>query len=362
MKFIILSLSLVATAPAFAGGISGGGGGTTNPRPVAPAAVEEAVVRYGGPALLSWLKGAENAYVRSSDQENHPYRKLFAGEKTIYQVVAETKVELRFSRPCLDQNGQPWDGSMYADTPGAVCLSPFTMAPKLGATNVKDETLALLLHELSHLLGTTEEEADAIQESALVDFDHVDFDIFIGQPGLTSEPYQAASHLMEVANILKMSAFGVTEFNIRRASEFWRDYQNISEEVLFNKSKKFAMVRPATRDKIAVYHWLTTNLHMHAYTTDPKADPFDKTSNQRKLDEVFRTDPEVTAAVYRNRYFGHPDDEPFANPEYQNVRIHRILNGDDLKASLLQQVGFLNSVEGEIRQLDASGFEVVKQP
>jgi hypothetical protein len=178
-KIILASVSLALSFNAFADGtITGGGGGTTNPDPVPQYAIESTVADYTGLILISWFRYEQHAYNLGSEAEKlkSPFRKVFESKTSIFELIRDSSVEIRSNGPCLDAEGKPWDGSIYASSPNVICLSSYTMAPKLNFANVEAETIALAAHEYSHLLGTNEDEAKAIQQAALNTFTQTKFD------------------------------------------------------------------------------------------------------------------------------------------------------------------------------------------
>lgn len=166
--------SATALGPAYGlvvGPGASGGGGITNPQPADPQTIELIGHQTIGKALIPWFRAREEWYRKSSeaDQLKSPFRKIFESSQSIFSLIRDSKVEFRYSGPCLDANGAPQDGSIYAKPGSSICLSPVTMAPKLNYGNVLGETLALAAHEYSHLFGTTEAEAIAIQSWAVSD-------------------------------------------------------------------------------------------------------------------------------------------------------------------------------------------------
>src|SRR5690606_39142869 len=106
-----------------------------------------------------WLFHLQSQFAERSpkDKTNSILVKIFPSSgKNIIEFAKETAFEVRMSEPCRDVNGQPKDGSVYGTKPGTLCLSAFLMAQKLNDLNVSSETAALMVHELSHLLGATE--------------------------------------------------------------------------------------------------------------------------------------------------------------------------------------------------------------
>jgi len=173
------------------GGVSDGGGGTTNPNPANPEWVVGAVSGYAKKILLMWLNAEEANFFRKSAQEQASSleRKLFVNNISIFDVVKKTPIEVRMSKPCYDKNGHPWDGSIYSVHTGAICISPFSMAPKLNEFNVHIETIALVMHEFSHLVGASEVEAEYIQKQVLYSILHADLVGGIAKVGVLGEGY-----------------------------------------------------------------------------------------------------------------------------------------------------------------------------
>src|SRR5690349_12060945 len=120
---LLFALSTTFALPALAGGVSDGGGGTTNPNPANPEWIVNAAAQYSGKVLLVWLNAEEANFNRTSeaDRAKSPFRKLFQGEQTIFDILPKASIELRMSAACLDKNGVEWDGSVYASKPGAIC-------------------------------------------------------------------------------------------------------------------------------------------------------------------------------------------------------------------------------------------------
>lgn len=335
MCLVLLCLNLQAAGPG-----SGGGGDTINPIAVEPDAVMMAVEEYGFPGIVGWLHGAENKYRRSQDPKNDPYVKLFAGPKTIYDILKTTPVELRFKEPCYDVSGQAKDGSIYAYKSGAICLSPFLMAPKLGETNVKEQTLALVLHEMSHLLGTTEDEAIRIQNDILLDFTHIDFDDFWQKTTRAHNAMMSLLHSID-DHIQNPSKFSSADFTTLVESIASKN-EDIETTMRFGGSfstERFMMMSPQMEDKMEANLCVVTNLNNAVYATDPHQTADMRHSYQEQLDSAFRGQNEITATSYYNNAVCIDAEK---NPEFDNLRIRRIDNQSDLLASLQQEEDFLS--------------------
>lgn len=161
------SALLLLLLPQFAlgagiGDYDGGGGGTLPADPVSPKAVQEFIQNEAKLNLRLFVK--YDQLLLDKNFESAIDKKLFEGERNLFDLIENTDVEIRMDRPCLDKNGEEKDASIYADRPNAICVSAARIAPKVMEENMRKEVLALMLHEFSHLLGTTETEAREFQK------------------------------------------------------------------------------------------------------------------------------------------------------------------------------------------------------
>lgn len=237
-----LTLSLGSFAQA--GGVGSGGGQTTVPDPSHPEQIARTLETEARFMIQAWLNRQEKNFNEQSAsvRAQNPLRKIFENQPGLSQLIATVPAELRMTNTCHDSANSPVDGSIYGKKPGSICLSPFSMAPKLSQQNYKAETFALLVHELSHLLGTTEDEAEIIQQVALKDFlakDPVD---------LKNEAGWAAE---EISNRLRaeLDSFAQLPPNLRSNSEKFisilRTYQDIEDAYQSDKNR-FLFVTPTT--------------------------------------------------------------------------------------------------------------------
>lgn len=165
LKNFVLGTLLTTTSLASAnGGVSGGGGGTLPSNPVSTYFIEK-VIQEAKRDLRLFIKYEllRNDYANPTALE----KKLFGGTKNLWDVLEETNIELRETRPCYDSANNEVDGSIYSNKKNHICISSFRIAPKLIKQNARIETLALILHELTHLLGADEKEATSYQQMAV---------------------------------------------------------------------------------------------------------------------------------------------------------------------------------------------------
>lgn len=356
MHALTLLLNLIFGTLSFAGGISGGGGDISNPTPVAPAAIEEAVTQIAGPAVLSWLHAREAAYLKLSGPEQlaSPYRKLFAGRRTIYDVIQSTRAELRFDSPCRDANGEAKDGSAFSAYPNAICLSAHRMASKLRPTNVREETLALLVHEFSHLLGTEEAEAEAIQWEALTAFT---------ETGLLDL-------LFKINNSASYGALGMAEGRLQyfRESptyalhlEFVRLDTLLLQtrgDLLFGYKDEFQFVRPHRFDEFRATDVYFSSIALGACAKNRAMALNDRKSCQEAVVRGFGDQREINALVYLNRFNRLGQRAP--DRAYAKIRLLRIRGLPSYYQALLVYEKYLLSFRQDVARLAATKVSVIR--
>lgn len=174
LAFVCIGLGSLS-AHAESGGISGGGGGVTTPPGVAISKIQTAV-EDSSIVLYEWLAKQEALYheeTQSGAAHEPVFEKLFGSSPDAFKVMSNLKIEVRNHKPCFDKNGNPVDGSIVAHAPASICISAFRLKDKLDAYNYEYETDALVLHEVSHLLGADESEAVRVQTQALDVFVHL---------------------------------------------------------------------------------------------------------------------------------------------------------------------------------------------
>ena len=367
MKSFVFASILAQSSLALAGttgGISGGGGGTTNPSPVSRERVAEAVEKGPGP-ILAYLKGAQSRYDwalstksgelgdEHGEREKALFIKLFSGPKTILDIYAKAKIEIRSTEPCYDAEGKPWDGSVYASTPGAVCISSFTMAPKLSERNVASETMALIIHELSHQLGANEDEAQAIQNDAINAFSKVDLENYrfnmIGVAMWANGPFK------EVAQKAIASPAQFVGKEIQELSRVMYAFLQLQD---FGSGGTLRVTSSPTFNRIATYKILMATIQDAACLLDKGGRPEERKACAEKQRKVFRNDSSLTAKKYLSRETGLP--ESAFGGEYDLV-LHKITNYPQLKAELVRYLEFLEQIDREVQAHAVTQYKVIQK-
>jgi len=142
------------------GGISAGGGGTLPAEPISVQRVFEIVDQ--AKKLLRLYINYERKY-----KDLVFYNNFYDGEENLATQLEKTDIEVMEEAPCKDKFGNEVDASVYGERTNTICLSAQRVASKLIEANAYQEILALLIHELSHFLGSNEEEATDLQRFSL---------------------------------------------------------------------------------------------------------------------------------------------------------------------------------------------------
>lgn len=157
------------TGPGLRGGtgVDGGGGNRLASLHPSKEAIKTWIEFIKGPASLV-LKRIEMVTGKPTSETSpllvNLHKKLFAGKSTIYHALKEAQFQVQESGPCYDTSGKEVDGSAK-DMP-KICISSQRLSKSLTLENAQPELLALVIHEVSHMMGATEKEAMKIQEIA----------------------------------------------------------------------------------------------------------------------------------------------------------------------------------------------------
>lgn len=128
-----------------------------------------------------WLNGLEGQMRPDIGIRGKPKRnleiplgaeKLFADHGAAYRVLNQLHIVFKTQSACDAASGHS-DGSTVASNPFTICISGYSLSKKLTQLNFKLQTEALILHELAHLVGASEEEARSIQRVYLSDMQFV---------------------------------------------------------------------------------------------------------------------------------------------------------------------------------------------
>lgn len=176
MKLLKLLPILLISQNLYAGGNTGGmdaGGGGTLPTQHASIYQIQDIATESKPTLLFLLNYYE--YNRHWMSDKVLMQKLFDGPRKAQDVLKDLRLEVRMDRPCYTSNNTEVDGSIYGAKPNTICISADRISKKVDRAIAEREVIALLMHEVSHFMGSTETEAETFQE---------DISYFTSQPGV----------------------------------------------------------------------------------------------------------------------------------------------------------------------------------
>jgi len=116
--------------------------------------------------ILPFFRGFFRQY-HQPGIENTIAHHLFDGSQTIFDLLPKITIQLHENTPCYNRLGEAVDGSVTSDVPNGICMSYFRMKNRLNKVTYRPQLSALLIHEMSHLTGTDEPQARALQRFAL---------------------------------------------------------------------------------------------------------------------------------------------------------------------------------------------------
>ncbi len=279
---MILWLGVIPSL-AMAGGVSDGGGGLINPTPADPQAMVYEVKDAASWIIPLWLNAKEAEFEALSPigQSTSPYRVLFQSSPDVFEVLEKTPVELRMSEPCYDKSGVAWDGSAYATQADAICLSPFRMAPKLSYLNYHYETVALIIHELSHKVGANESEAQAIQQRAIEELHQSNFNVVLSSLTALGDPWGKPAMVSNDIQIAFVNAHPDSSHS---------GYFGMMSDLLHDLapgSQPFQFARLNLLKRLKIEHLRAFSLMRQAFVLDPKATADQRASATHWLDFAF---------------------------------------------------------------------------
>ncbi|MEO5668012.1 MAG: hypothetical protein ABIR96_08135 [Bdellovibrionota bacterium] len=357
-KILILVSVLASASASFAGGVSDGGGGTTNPNPTDPIRLIRLLGRDATPLLRAWFNDQKANYflLDEAKRKESPFYKIFNSQQEIDTVIKGAVVELNMSEACHDAKGQPVDGSVHASRPGAICLSPFSMSPKLNDLNVEAETLALLAHEFSHIFDTTEAEAIEIQNRALWTFSKLDpvdaliqLDLLVGR--------QSYSGVQPLLVELRYLSKGTLDISTNDQESIYRQMLEIRDKLSFQGKLQYL-----SADKLDVYTPQFTRLDAlwwHACKTESFRSEDERGECQAKLDLGFATDSEVTARTFACRTtFVAPAMFP---DSYDRVIIERLDSRESGQREVARLLAYMEDVFASLQELKESQIDFVRK-
>ncbi len=173
MNLILLSLlgfgCAIGLSAHAAGGIVGGGGNAftqQDPFLPAPIASVHAEVENAVDRLVPYLR-IKRGQAQSDPGMSPLWQKLFAKPEEVFAVLAVEKFEMLDDAACFDRNGTAYDGSTLTGSSNTICISIQRLARRIAPSEIRRQSFALLIHEISEVLGFSDDEAVDLQIEVL---------------------------------------------------------------------------------------------------------------------------------------------------------------------------------------------------
>jgi len=196
-------LFLTMSANARIGGTTGGGGNISAEKQLSSSQIEEAVL-YSKAVVLTWANGVVDEYLNTQqgaycDTLCQKRIQLLKTKPNIFSAINQVQIKLQQNDSCHDQDGQHKDGSVDTSKPNSICISISHLKNKLTTSNYKAQTAALVLHEITHLTGSTESDAVSYQNDLLEKLKIQSFD------DVLSSIYKNIKSFREISDSLNQS-------------------------------------------------------------------------------------------------------------------------------------------------------------
>lgn len=173
--FTLLTISSGAFAASLLGGTSGGGGNIPLDQQVNVDKLTFAIETSSRKMVKLWLNtyyarvmnSREGDHCNTGDEVCAATSKLIKAKPSIYEIIDTVKFDIKYDDYCYDNEGNKRDGSIYGATPNHICISIHSLSSKVSKLDYIDQISGLVLHEISHLYGSSEELAQKLQANLL---------------------------------------------------------------------------------------------------------------------------------------------------------------------------------------------------
>jgi len=352
----VLVACLSSTGHAETGGISGGGGGTTTPPGVEVGQIAEAA-RNSKTLLQAWLNQKHLLFQFSN--RRHPENPkdpvdvmLFEQNPNVFDLISRLNIEVRNNRACHTSDGEEVDGSIFAEVPGAICISAFRLASKLNSMNYEPETLGLILHEVMHLLGSRESEAISIQKHAIE---------ILRRYSLSDEvdrlkqkvTYRISDTAGRISDIRKSGDHsGTCEMTARAIDKYIDLYGFIPDDRIQLSPLSFSTSARLYDSGVKLYA-----LHDYLCAHDPLIELPRRQSFMDVYDRSFGGKAVISSEEYwRNKYPGRPWSK-----DWNLIQLRKISSAADLDLEIQDLEHLFRVMQQELSAIAAAQFNVVEK-
>lgn len=359
---LVFAVLFALPALAHAGGVIGGGGGGGTTPPV-HASVED--IRFitvnGKKVIVAWLNRLEYFYKTKDHWDAaHPRPKIppppsalmakfFDAKPNIFQVLTESTIEARLQTPCADRDGKPVDASIVATPPANICMSLSRLHEKLYESNYERQIEALILHELTHLMGGDEDEAVYIQKLVLNDFR---YDQLTGFP----QRFQSGAMMMWDARQLLdwMRSAQPTEFH-HLSFALNSTYSRIRAQFL-NSTYQLSPLRATAYDAASQYEIRSIMLKTYACAHDPSLSEESRKSCDQQYNRGFANQATADVDGWMKNAFDLPN---CCSRRLRPLVVRRISSAMDVQAELADLDAFFERIGADLHSYNEERFAVI---
>ncbi len=256
---ILLSTLLTMSASlstAGDGGSDTGAGHVIGSTSVAPSEIKNLILRSKEAAKYV-IRGYEAVtYVGDSIQYLQELQnKLYNGPKTFSEALKAANLKPIDQGACFDKDGNKVEAS--AINAPDLCFDPAMISKRVNSDSVQVEVLALVLHEVAHMIiGTSEDEAIKLQQIVR---DHA-----MKNP-IDKIPETARQNLEKI-NFILTKHIETNELQYKREIlsvllvNLWNDIDSIRTSDQFNEVNGFTILTKNDRTKLMVAFYKTLNM------------------------------------------------------------------------------------------------------
>lgn len=263
MRFFIgLVFHLAATV--WAGDVSGGGGDSLPGEKITPQDVRKSV-GYRSDAGELKLYFNTRAKRPIADEVD---RKLFGGKTDIFDILNKVRVRVDMNEPCVAPDGSPHDGYAPDSKWGglSICLSGKRLAEKLSSLTLRPALLGLVAHEISHLVGTNEEEAESLQKDVVQAFLRVSREFTLDKLMNFEQSSIMGERARYIAEDLVLNATTTPpEKNCEKLNELNIAFSGVQGDMILSSTYPFRYFSPKQYRQIVVLSRLKISNAMASY-------------------------------------------------------------------------------------------------
>lgn len=316
---------------AFAGSVSGGGGGTLPGDKIEAKDVLEAVADSRS-VIDAFLKGVETWIVLEDGTTPkawyHDYDKMFAPGADVFKLLNKVSFRIVSNGTYHDVGGSETDASANTDIEGGICISVSNIQPKVSFSNYRAEIGALILHEISHLYGSDEKEAVSIQKIAVRFFAGKSPSDILSWNFRVMESLRSLSSMTEMLSDALKSGAKIPCSNVGKLESA---FMSTVHDLVDGGSNMLL-----TRERDAQYYWqLSTRvMAMQDFLCTQQGDEYEDVRQWSvdRFNKIWGNDTELSADTYLKRAVN--DQSKFNRYPLVTVKIKKYTSPTELPQDL----------------------------